>query len=392
MKDSIGLGALLAFAVLLSGCVGGERLSVSMATINQEYGELQDEALLLNILRRSASRPAHFTSLSTIRGRSRINAGANLSVPFGADAPSQFTFNPQVSIEQGPWFEVALLDNQEFYRRYLTPISTTRLNDYVQQNFPLELLLTLFLERIHVHTPDRDIQAVNAPDRPDQYQDFQGIVRRFVSQGLTLETIGLVNQVGPSLHMTQPPNLDDLLSVHQRGLALQQTDDAHHYQLVRVREAARFCFSHAQEPLFAQAYCDFGVGHQYAATDPLFFGSTGRARISFVSEQGTIELYTRSLAEVLDYLGGVIRAQQTHEHPLKIHTAQGWQPLLRVMPASGLEHVLVATEFDGTRYAIPTGPEGGQSGQVLTVVSQLLAQAQSLKNMPRSNTVTVVGD
>lgn len=85
--------AILATAILLVGCAGTERLSVSMASINREYDTIENEALLLNILRRSRSLPAHFTSLAKIRGRSRITADANLSVPFGGAVE----FNPHLS-------------------------------------------------------------------------------------------------------------------------------------------------------------------------------------------------------------------------------------------------------------------------------------------------------
>ncbi|GAB2794511.1 hypothetical protein GCM10027040_20970 [Halomonas shantousis] len=379
---------------LLGGCVGGERLSTSMATLNQEYGELQDEALLHNILRRSVSLPAHFTSVSTIRGRSRVDAGANLSVPFGADASSQFTFNPQISIEQGPWFEVALLDNKEFYRGYLAPISTTTASYYLQAPFPRELLFTLLLSRIDIHRPGSDdTRVVNSPGHPDQYQAFQRVVRQLVDEGLTLEMVSLVNQVGPTLHMQDAPSLDDLLSVNQQDLTIQETEDARHYHLVKVGDAARFCFSRAHDPLFRQAYCDFGVGHQYAASDPRFFGSTGRARVSFVSEgQGSIELYVRSLAELLDYLGEVVHAQQTTGQPLMVRTAAGEQPFFHVMPVQSTDSAAVATEFDGVVYGIPAGAAGGQSGNALTIVSQIMAQAQSIENQPTSSTVTVIGE
>ena len=52
----------------------------------------------------------------------------------------------------------------------------------------------------------------------------------------------------------------------------------------------------------------------------------------------------------------------------------------------------ITTEFAGTLYSIPAGTKGGQSGSVITIVSQLMAQAQSVKDMPISNTVTIVGD
>lgn len=391
MRRNIAL--VLMVATLMVGCAGGKHLSASMATINHEYGELQNEALLLNILRRSASLPAHFTAVSTVRGRSRVDAGANLNVPFGTDAPAQFSFNPHLSINQGPWFEVALLDNQEFYRAYLAPTSTTGLNYFVQQHFSPTLLLTLFVDRIHIYRPHGDTQVVNSPSQPERYQAFREVVQQLVDQGLTLEEASLANQVGPSVRMETPPKLNEMLSVHQRGLTLQEMGDTKHYRLVNLSEAARFCFAQAQDSLFAQAHCNIGVDQQYAATDPQFFGSTGRARISFVSEkQGRIELYVRSFAGLLNYLGEVVRVQQDSTRPVTIDTPTGPQPLFVVTQELRPDSAAVSTEFNGAVYTIPAGQEGGQSSNVMTVTYQLLMQLLSLENMPASNTVTIVGE
>lgn len=386
------LAMVFTVAALLAGCAGGERLSVSMASINQEYGELQNEALLLNILRRSASLPAHFSSLTVIRGRSRITAGADLTVPFGADAPARFDFNPHLSIDQGPAFEVALQDNQEFYRAYVAPLSTITIRSYLGQGHSSELLLSLFIDRIRINRPNGEILATNSPDQPDKYKTFQRVLKRLVDQGLTMEGASLVNNFGTPLRMQQPPSLDQLLSVHKEGLEVQKAE-AGHYQLMKLSEAARFCFTNPQEPLFEQARCSTGLGNRFTVTDPRFFGSTGGSRVVFSpSDMGSIEMYTRSLAELLGYLGEIVRAQQASKSPLMVRTETGPQPILVVLPEPQLGSAIVATEFAGTLYGIPAGPENGQSGTVLTIVSQLMAQAQSVKDRPISNTITIVGN
>lgn len=145
---TVRLLALAAAMLSLLGCGGSERLASAMATINHDYSRLQDEALLLNLVRRSASLPVHFTSLTVIRGRSRFFAGANLTVPFGGDAPSNFSFNPHMSVEQGPGFDVSTQDNQEFYEGYVTAVSTTSLAFLLRQDYPPELILSLFLDNV----------------------------------------------------------------------------------------------------------------------------------------------------------------------------------------------------------------------------------------------------
>lgn len=43
------------------------------------------------------------------------------------------------------------------------------------------------------------------------------------------------------------------------------------------------------------------------------------------------------------------------------------------------------------RYAIPVGPEGGHSDDVFSLMPQLLAQAQAVRDLSASNTVIIVG-
>lgn len=377
--------------VLLSGCMGNARLASSMATINSEYGELQNEALLLNILRRSASMPAHFTSLVQLRGSRNTRAGASLSVPFGQAALPRFDFNPSVSMGQGPSFEVAMQGNQEFYRGYVTPIGTSTIKYYLQQDLPDELLLSLFVKRLIIRTPDNEVDASSSPEQPQQYAKFLQALQRLHDQGLAMEKVAVAKAVGPSLRLEKKPSLDQVLSAHKEGLSLQQTADKQ-YQLSKLSDMARFCFTAPREPLMKQAGCT-EPGYQFAATDPLFFGSAGGSRIVFdpPGKSGSIEIYTRSLAEILTYLGKLVRVQQTSQENLTVPTASGPQPILVVKPVSQLESTVVVTEFAGTSYGIPAGAAGGLSGTVLTILSQLLAQAQSVKDLPVTNSVTILG-
>ncbi|WP_417787482.1 hypothetical protein [Stutzerimonas xanthomarina] len=207
MSRSTLAGRLVAtaFLGLLAGCTGTERLDSAMATINQDYSRLQDEALLLNIVRRSASLPAHFTTVTTIRGRSRFLAEANLTLPFGGEAPSDFSFNPHMSVEQRPGFDVSTQDNQEFYRGYVAPISTTSLAFMLRQDYPPELILSLFFESAHIQSPNGTERFFNNPSKVADFKHFQQLVNRLVDQGITMETAFLVSRFGPELELKQAP-------------------------------------------------------------------------------------------------------------------------------------------------------------------------------------------
>ncbi len=381
---------LLAAASLgiLAGCAGTERLDSAMATINQDYSRLQDEALLLNIVRRSASLPAHFTTVTTIRGRSRVYAGANLTVPFGGDAPSDFSFNPHMSVEQGPGFDVSTQDNQEFYRGYIAPISTASLALMLRQDHAPELILSLFLESAHIQSPEGAERFYNNPSEPAEFERFQQLVNRLVDQGISMETVLLVSPYGPELALEQAPSLDQLISARKENLLI-ETRGKGRYQLTESVESARFCFSLPSEALFKRARCELENQKAFRLGDPDFFGSVGGGRVYFEAEGiGKVELRTRSLADVFDYLGECVREQENGAL-LTTRTHTGEQPIIRVLKGR-IRDSVVNIEFAGDQYAIPSGLDGGQSGAVLSMVSQLLSQAQSVENMP-NNSINLIG-
>ncbi|WP_407290793.1 hypothetical protein [Stutzerimonas zhaodongensis] len=392
MSRSTLAGRLVATALLglLTGCTGTERLDSAVATINQDYSRLQDEALLLNIVRRSVSLPAHFTTVTTIRGRSRFFAGANLTLPFGGQAPSDFSFNPHMSVEQGPGFDVSTQDNQEFYRGYVAPISTVSLAFMLRQDYAPELILSLFLESAQIEGPNGTERFYNNPSKVVDFERFQNLINRLVDQGITMETAFLVSNFGPELELKQPPSIDQLISVRKEDLAISSSGN-NRYQLTESVESARFCFVRPKEELFKLARCKLEGRKEFQLGDSDFFGSVGGGRVYFEAKGiGKVELHTRSLAEVFDYLGECVREQEAQGSLLTIRTHLGPQPIIRVQKGM-TTNAVVSTEFAGDRYWIPKGPDGGQSGAVLSMVSQLLAQAQSVENMPINSTINLIG-
>lgn len=392
MSRSTLVGRLVATALfgLLAGCAGTERLDSAMATINQDYSRLQDEALLLNIVRRSASLAAHFTTVTTIRGRSRFFAGASLSLPFGGQAASDFSFNPHMSVEQGPGFDVSTQDNQEFYRGYIAPISTNSLAFMLRQDYAPELILSLFLESVQIQGPNGTERFSNNPSNVADFQRFQDAVNRLVDQGIAMESAFLVSRYGPELELEQAPSIDQLISARKENLAVTARGN-NRYQLTESVESARFCFFNPREALFKLARCKLESRKEFHLGDSDFFGSVSGGRVYFEAKGiGKVELHTRSLAEVFDYLGECMREQEEQGQLLTVRTADGPQPIIRVHKGMTMEAV-VRTEFAGNQYWIPKGPSGGQSGAVLSMVSQLLAQAQSVENMPINSTINLIG-
>lgn len=234
----------------------------------------------------------------------------------------------------------------------------------------------------------------NNPSKPSDYAAFQALVNRLVDQGITMEAVMLISDYGPALELKQAPSIDQLISARKESLQVRPVGDGR-YQLREEADSARFCFVRPSEALFRQARCELTARREFAVNDPTFFGSLGGGKVFFEGEHGRLQLHTRSLAEVFDYLGELVHLQLTDDELLTIRTARGPQPIVRVSreqdPASP-DPAAVVTRFGSDRYFIPVGAEAGQSGAVLSIVSQLLAQVQSVRNMPVSNTVNLIGD
>lgn len=393
-------------ALLLAGCGGRQPLSEAMASINKEYGEVEDQATLLNVMRRSVGLPAYFTSLTTVRGRNRITGGGSFSVPFGPDAPSRFDFSPNFSIEQGPNFEVAIRTNKEFYRGYLAPLGAQTIHTYLDQDFARELVLSLIIKRIRIRGPEgRDERALNTPDQPHNHARFRALLERLVDQGLATETIELVRDGGPEIVVNGTMGLDAVLSARDKGLRVEEiapdgsgsATKTRRYRLLQADPSVRFCFRAATGRPFTDARCASGAAltdRRYTYGDRRYFGTAdGTLAVLDAGDQGTVEIHTRSLAEVLDYLGEAARVQLNGGQPPSIRTPAGAEPMFVVVDDGGTGGAFaVSVEFEGRRIGIPRGAGGGQSGAVLTIVSHLLAQAQSVRDLPLSNAVTIVGD
>ncbi len=406
LSSSIGAFAL----VLLVGCAGGQRLSESMGTINREYGQLQDQALLLNIMRRSAGLPAHFASLTTIHGRNRATAGASLTLPFGGDASPAFEFSPSISLERGPNFEVSTQANKEFFRGYLAPVGAATANVYLRQDRQRELVLSLMIERIRLREPDGgDRLVVNTPDQPAGYREFQEVLERLVDQGLTTEEVELVTDVGPEIMTNAALGMDQVLAAREKGLMVEEIGSAsdagstspaagkRRYRLRLASQSARFCFRKPSGALFTEARCRGGTAaseRRFAFGDKRFFGTAdGAIAVLDGGDNGTIEIHMRSLAEILDYLGEAVREQRRGASPPTVRVVTRREPLFVVVKDRPEDaDAAIAIEFGGERWVVPGGAQGGQSGAVLTIVSQLLAQAQSVRELPVSNSVTIVGN
>ena len=404
------LGACLALGLLIGGCAGDRRLSAPATTLNREVGTLQDQLVLLNVVRRSRRQPAHFTtSLSIVRGRSRVTGGASLRVPFGAGPAERFVFEPSFGVEAGPAFELSPLNSQEFFRGFLAPVGTAALAPHLRRWSSSAVILAVVVGEIRLRAGAGEEAYVNDPEDPAAFAAFQRALGDLLDQGLTTELVDLVREVGPPFGGPAPPAPQDILAAEKQGLAVERAAAAEvpggrpRFQMRQVLPSPRFCFAEPRTALAREARCGPGAGPggraRVGLQDPRAFGTPGAAVAAFdAGAAGRIEIALRSPAAVLDFLGALVRAQQTAAPDALALRLPGLaeRPLFVIEALPPGTPAIAAMEVEGARYAIPAGPEGGHSGDVFSFMfsfmSQLVAQAQSVRDLPASNAATIVGD
>ncbi len=153
----------IAIVAALAGCTVVDQYSGRAIVYNLEAEQAQDQAMLLNIVRAYLRRPMQFTTVSTITGTALATGSVQYTlptnVPFrpatqGATGIAAFPPLPTWlfggSMSGGPAFTVPVLDTQEFYQGILKAIPGQIWDLYLQANYPPDLLINLFVQRIVV--------------------------------------------------------------------------------------------------------------------------------------------------------------------------------------------------------------------------------------------------
>ncbi len=155
MRTCVRLTAPLLVSALV-GCSVVDDFSGRAVDFNMQAEQVQEQTMLLNVVRASMRRPMQFTGLQSITGNASISGNGSLSFPFGPPAhrPPK-TLSPDVlglggTLSGGPTFIVPVLDTQEFYEGILNPISLQIFDYYLEQGCPVEVLFDLFVSKVVV--------------------------------------------------------------------------------------------------------------------------------------------------------------------------------------------------------------------------------------------------
>jgi hypothetical protein len=417
MYQKIKRVCAIAAVFALAGCGLVESVGPDVDTLSRAGAEAKNTNLLINIMRASRREPMYFSTLAVLRGSNSLTGGlsasgsASTSSYEAADSWSRvlgFSISPSGSFTSSPSFDLAPLDSQGFLQSLLTPVLPNVFNFFATQGVPREILLYMMISKVVLTVDGKKIEFVNDVYSPS-FPDFVKELQFGVAHGLTTETVTDTVPVGPPLPASQLtallPSLDKLIAA---GVLPTPTPKGE-LQLQMSKPIVRFCFDPAlaKEPIEGSMNDQICSRAQKETTkQPDSSSNTFSFSVNSNGPAIGIELYTRSVADMFNFLGDIVAAENydpgnTSERApavrgIKLITPEA-QTIGSAKPISDMFVVtkgsstdsLVSVEFNGANYSISRNSR--TSSLVLSLLNQLVSLSTSIQDIPSSNTVVSVG-
>ncbi len=396
---------LLALALLvLASCSLGTTVASQAGDYNLAVEQAANTQLLRNVLRARDQLPLHFTTVPQIRGSLSVGLGQpGIGLPIGALASQGLTlgFNGSSS----PSFDVSALDTQEFTRGLLEPLEPDLFRYYLERGYSEQLLLLLMFNS--VVDPASGRRVLNDPrcwfERPDcpSPMPAQLIEAAFLTDGpngrYEFHDYTALTPLGPPLTNAQATDPGLLASLAEGKLTLRPLG-AGRYQLYRQEARLAACRRASQQQRMVAV---MGLGRAGGRPPP----SEQCARDEVVLGAGAaeagpgIQIQLRSVADIIRWLGLVLRVQQELEaEPGDAPPCLAFRPaatpagqparevcVFRLVRRGEAVPTGLAFEvdYDGKPWQVPrfaeAVPDGSRRGDYTTQVLALLTELVNLK-------------
>jgi hypothetical protein len=241
---------------MLAGCttierIQGTEISGTTTQFNNAVEKAQNEMLLLNIVRASNRQPMYFTTLNDIKASMSYGLGTGaITAPFAlynrtplGGQTTYFSVAPTVSYANTPIYDVVLLNSKEFINGMMTPIPAETFAYYLDQRWPLGMLLYLLADSIREGGKD---YINSATDK--SFPQFEDTVSKMATaeaeNECTLKEDDHLSYIGPDIPACEAEDLGKLVEVQKAGLKLQYVDKTQTYQLSKAATRYRLvCFT-----------------------------------------------------------------------------------------------------------------------------------------------------
>lgn len=396
----------LVFALGLTSCATiNTEFSSWVVSYNREVEKIQNQTMLMNVLRAGHDLPVVFTSIQVVRG----NGNTGMAATVGGSGTAQTTKvsgtksdttiwaiapSASLTVSSGFQFDVVVLDSAEFYQGLLTPIGIDALHALSKRGIPAELILYLMVDRITLTVNGVAETYVNDPADPN-YARFRSALGNLLKMGLTTELQSGGAPVGPVLTAAElKSNLPSMFTAAAAGLVPMPEPGG--FRFVKTTASARLCFMGGgpETPDLPQgSLCTASPKKKPAASHVEAVAQGGN---TLALPQASMSVQTRSTRDVYGYLGRLLRAQTegrpevTLESPQAVayQSASRGRALFKVLKDQPQPDDLYAVEYRGATYSLPRENQG-YTATVLAVMQQFFSLSKSVNSAPPTGSVVV---
>jgi hypothetical protein len=384
--------------VLLAGCATPNQFANSVVDANVAQELAHNRLVLLNIVRAYKRMPMHFSRMTAARVPVGVgNPTFALPTPFGPESlVLRYDWSTQLGIQQG--VDSVPLDSQEFMRGITTPVSAGTMIYYLDQGWPQQMILHLFVRSIEVlerqpDGTDKLVQRyVNFPGNPERFGEFQKAIQGLL--GCEIDPVaGAPTPYGPVYAADKLGSLEALAAARAADLRLSPVDASGQLVTSKAQTVAgyqlfrdtRFTSLRFTDSPFERADCkvpgeDTSSGKLVRPTGVINTddrlrpaGTDGKPR--------TAVFYLRSPEAMLYYLGEIGRAQLDagHANAPQIayrsdRSATGVSPgtatLFRLLRGAEAD-AAVAVAHEGETFSLPRGSSNDRSMHVVSLLTQI---------------------
>jgi hypothetical protein len=171
--------AAVAVSILLAGCsFGPKALASNQLDYNEVIKTTTEEQLLLNIVRLRYTETPNTLAVSAIAAQYELNRNFQLTpffVASGAEiAKTWAAVLPQLGIggTDRPTFSLTPLDDQDFTRKFFTPLPLDGLVYLAKTTWPIATVFRLYLENLN-WVPNAESASGPTPKSAPTFEDFR---------------------------------------------------------------------------------------------------------------------------------------------------------------------------------------------------------------------------
>jgi hypothetical protein len=391
-------------ALLLAGCASTSQIADQVVKSNLAQERASNQLLLLNIVRAYHRRPMHFTQISAIRLPVGLgNPTFTIPTPFGPDFTQQvYGVSTSIAVQQG--VDTAPLVSQEFMRGITTPLPPSLMLYYLDQGWPQQMVLHLFVRSIEIHRGKKLItEYVNYPENMEKVKEFQEAIEGLLGCELEAAPVG-GKPYGPAYSPAQLADIRGLAAAKAAELALEPRGDPQRptsFQFVRASREVQL----TARPRQGSHSCRLPGG----ALSLYATASAERAK-GQDDEKVSANFVLRSPEAMVYYLGEVARAQRGYgrravEHgaagvpsdpltfaygELRAETFKANRAILFELNSASPAEAMVSVEYEGEFYTVAKGSASNRSTHVLSLLTQVLGLQNRGVELPSTTNVRVV--